>query len=148
MVSNIFYFHPYLGKIPILTNIFQRGWNHQLGNFEGLTLNSELFGLVSYNDRCYTKKKHLEHGEVSVWKWNSRPIFFLFHANLARFQFQRCILYCTFQSILDSTNGGETHRTLELLDKILTNWDCSNMYNSCDMFSISQLKFLLTTTKK
>ena len=30
MVSNIFYFHPYLGKIPILTNIFQLGWNHQL----------------------------------------------------------------------------------------------------------------------
>ena len=26
----MFYFHPYLGKIPILTNIFQRGWNHQL----------------------------------------------------------------------------------------------------------------------
>ena len=32
MVSNIFYFHPYLGKINILTNIFQRGWNHQLEN--------------------------------------------------------------------------------------------------------------------
>ena len=30
VVSNIFYFHPYLGKIPILANIFQRGWNHQL----------------------------------------------------------------------------------------------------------------------
>ena len=29
MVSNMFYFHPYLGKIPILTNIFQMGWNHQ-----------------------------------------------------------------------------------------------------------------------
>ena len=29
MVSNIFYFHPYLGNIPILTNIFQMGWNHQ-----------------------------------------------------------------------------------------------------------------------
>ena len=29
MVSNIYYFHPYLGKIPILTNIFQMGWNHQ-----------------------------------------------------------------------------------------------------------------------
>ena len=27
---HFFYFHPYLGKIPILTNIFQRGWNHQL----------------------------------------------------------------------------------------------------------------------
>ena len=25
VVSNIFYFHPYLGKIPILTNIFQIG---------------------------------------------------------------------------------------------------------------------------
>ena len=23
VISNIFYFHPYLGKIPILTNIFQ-----------------------------------------------------------------------------------------------------------------------------
>ena len=33
VVSNIFYFHPYLGKIPICTNIFQRGWfNHQLEN--------------------------------------------------------------------------------------------------------------------
>ena len=30
VVSNIFYFHPYLGKIPRLTNIFQLGWNHQL----------------------------------------------------------------------------------------------------------------------
>ena len=30
VVSNIFYFHPYLGKITILTNIFQMGWfNHQ-----------------------------------------------------------------------------------------------------------------------
>ena len=29
VVSNIFDFHPYLGKIPILTNIFQMGWNHQ-----------------------------------------------------------------------------------------------------------------------
>ena len=25
-----FYFHPYLGKTPILTNIFQVGWNRQL----------------------------------------------------------------------------------------------------------------------
>ena len=30
VLSNIFYFHTYLGKIPILTNIFQMGWNHQL----------------------------------------------------------------------------------------------------------------------
>ena len=31
VVSNIFYFHPYLGKWSNLTNIFQMGWNHQLG---------------------------------------------------------------------------------------------------------------------
>ena len=29
VVSIFFYFHPYLGKIPILTNMFQLGWNHQ-----------------------------------------------------------------------------------------------------------------------
>ena len=28
VVSNIFHFHPYLGKGSNLTNIFQRGWNH------------------------------------------------------------------------------------------------------------------------
>ena len=30
VVSNIFYFHPYLGKWSILTDIFQMGWNRQL----------------------------------------------------------------------------------------------------------------------
>jgi len=35
VVSNIFHVHPYLGKIPILTNIFQMGWfNHQLVTYE------------------------------------------------------------------------------------------------------------------
>ena len=29
VVSNIFYFHPYLGKVSNLTNIFQMDWNHQ-----------------------------------------------------------------------------------------------------------------------
>ena len=32
LVSKISYFHPYLEKIPMLTKIFQRGWNHQLVN--------------------------------------------------------------------------------------------------------------------
>ena len=30
IVSNIFYFHPYLVTWSNLTNIFQMGWNHQL----------------------------------------------------------------------------------------------------------------------
>ena len=34
-VSNVFYFHPYLGNDPFwLYNIFQMGWNHQLENFK------------------------------------------------------------------------------------------------------------------
>ena len=33
VVSNMFYFHPYLGKIPNLTNMFLRGWNHQLATY-------------------------------------------------------------------------------------------------------------------
>ena len=41
VVSNIVYFHPYLGKISILTNIFQMGWNHQPdSNFEELAMTS------------------------------------------------------------------------------------------------------------
>ena len=30
VVSNIFYFYPYLGKLSNLTNLFQLGWNHEL----------------------------------------------------------------------------------------------------------------------
>ena len=34
VVSNVFFFHPYLGKWSNLTNIFQMGWfNHQLENY-------------------------------------------------------------------------------------------------------------------
>ena len=36
VVSNIVYVHPYLEKIPILTNIFQMGWNHQPVWLDGL----------------------------------------------------------------------------------------------------------------
>ena len=44
--KHFFYFHHYLGKIPILTNIFQRGWNHQL-------------------EKTYEKQTHFRN-----WKWN------------------------------------------------------------------------------
>ena len=33
VVSNMFYFHHYLGKWSNLTNIFQLGWNHHLGSY-------------------------------------------------------------------------------------------------------------------
>ena len=34
MVSKIFYFHPYLGKLFNLTNIFELGWDYQLDHVE------------------------------------------------------------------------------------------------------------------
>ena len=45
VVSNIFYFHPYLGKILILTNIFQMGWNHQYSPYR-TPYSSEFFLIV------------------------------------------------------------------------------------------------------
>ena len=49
VVSNIFYVHPYLGKIPILTNIFQLGWNHQLVFFQESSANANCCGWVVWN---------------------------------------------------------------------------------------------------
>ncbi len=46
VVSNIFYFHPYLGKIPILTNIFQMGWNHQGGFFASCMIHQLTISLL------------------------------------------------------------------------------------------------------
>ena len=49
-----FYFHSYLGRIPILTNIFQRGWNQQLDDIVSKTH-------VDNNPSC----KH------SCWTWGT-----------------------------------------------------------------------------
>ena len=65
VVSNIFYFHPYLGKIPILTNIFQLGWfNHQPA--------SELHRSVSARDFSKTPprtRRLFQHVKVSGSFW-------------------------------------------------------------------------------
>ncbi len=50
VVWNISYFHPYLGKTPILTNILQRAWNHQLEDLFG----GEGFGdLLDSGRKCW-----------------------------------------------------------------------------------------------
>ena len=50
VVSNIFNVHPNLGKIPILTNIFQMGWfNHQ--------------------PSCWLKTHREKPTEHWMWKW-------------------------------------------------------------------------------
>ena len=65
VVSNIFYFHPYFGKIPNLTHIFQRGWNHQLEN------------LCRYNNPgsskgCWIDDHHPEASKNTLWKMQEK----------------------------------------------------------------------------
>ena len=51
VVSNIVYFHPYLGKWSNLTNIFQMGWNHQLDDKCHLVHSFNTFLLVELDAR-------------------------------------------------------------------------------------------------
>ncbi len=45
-----FYFHPYLGKIPNLTNMFKMGWNHQLYSYDlSWLVNKYVFGCYGYH---------------------------------------------------------------------------------------------------
>ena len=64
MISNIFYFHPYLGKWSNLTNIFEMGWNHQLDILIPWILWVLLFSfLVFFRVRVRTKPWQVEgHG--------------------------------------------------------------------------------------
>ena len=56
-----FYFYPYLGKIPILTNIVQSGWNHQLVKLCKTFINSKdrlifVKGLFFVDDHLFQLK--------------------------------------------------------------------------------------------
>ena len=51
VVSNIFYFHPYLGKWSNFTHIFQMGWNHQLVIVEIQNLHRKLGRLFIWKIR-------------------------------------------------------------------------------------------------
>ena len=73
VVSNIFYFHPYLGKILILTNIFQMGWNHQLGKHEVFVQRLEVMKLPMVSTRS-------EH----FCSWFLGGSWFLGHSQISR----------------------------------------------------------------
>ena len=72
-------FHPYLGKIPILTNIFQMSWNHQLVNedvwiYESwwFSIAMLLFGRVIFQETCsigWLKWNHLDSQEFGVTRY-------------------------------------------------------------------------------
>ena len=44
----MFYFHAYLGKIPNVTNISQRGWNHRLDKLNLLRRHFDLLQPLQY----------------------------------------------------------------------------------------------------
>ena len=81
----IFYFHPYLGKIPILTNIFQMGWNHQLGKcgyFTPISYFSGVISLLIYNwfsgahlARCMVMLRTFRRSSMMAWQTFMRLVF-------------------------------------------------------------------------
>ena len=102
VVLDVFYFHPYLGKIPILTNIFQMGWNHQLvllGAWEDedetsdpqivvhISLLLKVFcwwnlrrcpnGLRMQEDSCMLSSEHFQ-----IFIWNSRDFILKWKQNI------------------------------------------------------------------
>ena len=69
MVSNVFYFHPYLGRWSNSTNIFQMGWNHQPKNYPFL------FGPVVFfsSNRC-----QVWYSPSQTTRWGGGEVFFVF----------------------------------------------------------------------
>ena len=55
VVSNIFHFHPYLGKWSNLTNIFRMGWNHQLVNYR-YKIYDLFLHIFTYNEQFFELK--------------------------------------------------------------------------------------------
>ena len=70
VVSNIFHVHPYLGKVSILTNIFQRGWNHQPVLFPQFGWQPLEHGwkwdIMVYMEPSMERKQEKLHHETSV----------------------------------------------------------------------------------
>ena len=104
VVSNIFYFHPYLGKILILTNIFQVGWNHQpekeggsfssffrrmvAGRLEGKATYVTFHGSSRVNDHyhsypCPMDKNWLGAGKIAHSQWSNITLQTLGSTNMA-----------------------------------------------------------------
>ena len=104
VVSFFLIFHPYLGKIPILTNIFQRDWNHQLDL--NLTVGDTThLALFQNNDIFYMQNKDpLSH--FSTWLHSSLPfltLFQWFHLTLpysVSYSFVMCLFLYVFEFLL------------------------------------------------
>ncbi len=84
VVSNMFYFHPYLGKWSSLTNIFQMGWNHQL-------------------DTCYPSQNDSIRGIFFDWS----PIVGGLFKNLLKGHVFTILKHVTIRIAMQIYNGSE-----------------------------------------
>ena len=111
VVSNFFYFHPYLGKWSNFTNIFQMGWNHQPDN-----ILSFLGWLLAHE-----KLKSPTHKSLDLFFQN---VFFFFLSE--RLPRPKPLVRVSLQEVWgfgcssDLSNGGGV---LELM-KAVTSWPC------------------------
>ena len=75
-ISSIFYLHPYLGKIPILTNMFmfQMGWNHQVVKF-ATVVTGEVWGVLG--SKIYVKDLEGDLLTLFFWWWQLKYFLML-----------------------------------------------------------------------
>ena len=123
--SNIFHVHPYLGKIPILTNIFQ-GWNHQPGkssepnlhdfwfqaNFPGVLWISLCYSflgrvVVSSHEQLSKKVEKKKHREKTQWNKLISPEGLV---NWCFFKFQASDTHLAILRVCDPFWDGEWKR--------------------------------------
>ena len=85
MVSNIFYFQPYLGKWSNLTHIFQMGWNHQLDEFMEVGKKRPTWISIpqmATDDMTIASELVVNHSDI---RWNNtNRCFFLFAGQQVR----------------------------------------------------------------
>ena len=80
-----FYFHPYLGKTPILTNIFQRGWNHQLVSVLPTNLMTFIFEIPELTWNCLLKDLLVGLPQATSRGAGTRNLCFLFGLGWLKF---------------------------------------------------------------
>ena len=66
---NLFNFHHYLGKIPILTNIFQRSWNHQVEKHHFNKKERMVFQAYILEDRLFSLEGSTKLLEYVAQHW-------------------------------------------------------------------------------
>ena len=73
--SNIFYVHPYLGKVSNLTHIFQMGWNHQLAMLVPWMVFVQPFFLYPQDAGCRMRCFFLKNRRPCLWQmWLLPPV--------------------------------------------------------------------------